>query len=122
MAQRHDDALFIQAGACNPQGVSKSLAASYDEAAKERRLAGTMSTDAVSKDPACQLILHQLCHLAGIWTSDHTVELAQQGKAFNWDVAVEHCKLHASAHVVDMWQGRYGIPAATPPTPETAPA
>jgi hypothetical protein len=57
---RYDDALYINAGACNPKGVARALVEAIDQVCRERN-----ATD-VRSDPAVQLILHQLCHLAGM--------------------------------------------------------
>lgn len=62
---RFDDALFVQAGACNGQAVARALVKAYDEAK-----ADTRSTGDANLDPAVQMILHQLCHLGGIITED----------------------------------------------------
>jgi hypothetical protein len=66
MAQRHDDALFIQAGACNPSGVARALVKAIDEARAE----GTE----VRADPAVRLICHQLAFLLNIYAIDNEVD------------------------------------------------
>ena len=62
---RFEEALFVQAGASNGRGVARALVKAYDEAATE-----TGSTFDSNHDPAVQMILHQLCHLGGIFTED----------------------------------------------------
>jgi len=54
-----EEALAINEGACNGRGISKSLAAIYDAFQDE----GTSGYNGASP---VRLILHQLCHLAGM--------------------------------------------------------
>jgi hypothetical protein len=65
MKNRFDDALFAQTGACNGRAVSHALVAAYAAAHTESR-----DTATSNNDPAVRLLLHQLCHLAGIPTMD----------------------------------------------------
>lgn len=58
MGKRHQDAVGIQQGACNPSGVARSLVAAIDEARAENP-----DTDSVRADPAVRLICHQLAFL-----------------------------------------------------------
>ena len=106
MAQRHDDAIFAQLGACNPQGLSKALARAYDEVAQDQRRGRIedRGTDGISRDPACQLIQHQLCYLAGIPTIDHPSEPGGKGTGFNYDTAMAECLRHASPEMVQQYQ------------------
>ena len=66
MAKRHDDALFIQQGACNPSGIAHSIV----EACQEMRAEpGHSGTNEITSDPAIRLMVHQLaflCHVAEI--------------------------------------------------------
>jgi hypothetical protein len=69
---RYDDALYAQAGACNPVALANSLAERLKEAMDEGH--GTMSA---RLDPACQLITHQLAFLMGLefgWRGDGYAE------------------------------------------------
>lgn len=56
--KRFDDALFIQAGACNPSGVARSLVQAIAEARADGVDART--------DPAVRLICHQLAFLCRV--------------------------------------------------------
>lgn len=58
---RWDDALFAQAGACNPVALANALVG-HLKAAKEEG----GGTDAARRDPACRLITHQLAYLMGL--------------------------------------------------------
>jgi hypothetical protein len=61
LMSRHDDALFIQAGACNPAGIARSLVKAIDECSAEG-----MDTTSIRSDPAVQLITHQLAYLMSV--------------------------------------------------------
>jgi hypothetical protein len=106
MARRHDDALFAQLGGGNPLGLSKGLARAFDEVAEDQRRGriSDRSTAALSRDPACQLILHQLCFLAGIGTFDHPREPGGTGTGFNYDIAIAECLRHASPEIVQQYR------------------
>jgi hypothetical protein len=96
MAKRHDDALFIQAGACNPIAISRSLSwacgAAHDDDAKKPpgKRQGFM---AIRQDPAVRLITHQLCHLFGMIVDDTPQSYPE---AFGWKKAYDECLLQAS--------------------------
>lgn len=61
--KRHKDALFIQAGACNPSAIALTFA----EACREMRaLPGHKGTNELRQDPALRLMVHQLAYLMGI--------------------------------------------------------
>lgn len=60
MHTRWDDALYAQAGACNPWALANSLAKHLRQAADEGG-----GTDAARSCPACRLITHQLAFLMG---------------------------------------------------------
>lgn len=108
MTQRHDDALFAQGGACNGLAVSKALAAAYTEAREELR-----DTYKVNRDPAIRLILHQLCHLAGLPTMDSEIP-----SGFRWLQDEEACRRLASDNTLT------GLRLERPPAaaPTDAPA
>jgi hypothetical protein len=55
---RHDNALLIQQGACNPAGIARSLVEACDECLKE----GVSQRE----DAAVRLIVHQLAHLMAV--------------------------------------------------------
>lgn len=59
MSKRHNDALFIWAGACNPSGIARSIA---DACAAVIRENGDQRTD-----PAVRLMVAQLAYLVGVW-------------------------------------------------------
>jgi hypothetical protein len=80
---RFDDALFIQAGAVNGLAISKALHRAYEAARSESR-----NTKTTNQDPAVQLILHQLCHLAAIPTKDKDYV---NGEWWSWDRATMEC-------------------------------
>jgi hypothetical protein len=63
MANRHNDALGIQKGACNPHGITRSLIEALDEARQDPTVNGTRG---VCYDPAVRLIVHQLAYICGI--------------------------------------------------------
>ena len=95
MAKRHDNALFIQAGACNGLGISKALADAYSEAWAEE-----IGTTATNKDQAVRLILHQLCHLAGIDADGYRELKSIAAGGFDWDIAYQYCIDQASTDVL----------------------
>lgn len=80
---RFEEALFVQAGASNGLGVSLALNRAYREAATE-----TGSTREANRDPAVQMILHQLCHLAEIPISETSVRIR---RGFRWRSAYREC-------------------------------
>jgi hypothetical protein len=63
MSKRHDDALVIQMGACNPSGIARALVEACDEARGEH-------VEQVAMDPAVRLIVHQLAHLCHLHEVD----------------------------------------------------
>lgn len=93
MARRHNDALYVQMGACNPRAVARSLVQALDDAAAERP-----STDQVRRDEACRLICHQLAHLMGVYEVDHD--------AVTWRRLVDTCSAMADESVVKLFNYR----------------
>lgn len=77
MAKRHEDALNIQQGACNPSGVARALVKAIDECREE----GKRARD----DSAVMLILHQLCWISGL--GDVAI-----GPWNGWDAATAECE------------------------------
>ncbi len=71
--KRHQDALAIQQGACNPSGIARALVAACDEA----RSAGV----APSEDPAVKLIVHQMAFIVGVPTCEDGLGYAAWTKA-----------------------------------------
>ena len=65
MNTRNRDAIAIQPGSCIHSGVDRELVRAIDEASQENP-----DTDAVSADPACRLICHQLAFLMGVGRID----------------------------------------------------
>lgn len=82
---RFEEALFIQGGACNGRAIAKALVKAYEEAHLERQ-----GTDKTNADPAVQLIVHQLCHLAQINTDDGERHRSNPA-IFCWDRAYQEC-------------------------------
>jgi hypothetical protein len=80
---RHDDALFIQLGACNPSGVARSLVKAIDECHAE-----DMDTMKIRNDHAVRLITHQLAFLMNIRSLDHS-------PLEDYRTAMEECYLKA---------------------------
>lgn len=78
MATRHEEALFIQMGACNPAGMARSLVKACDECLRE----GTSQQN----DPAVRLIVHQIAYICGITTGAE--ELARMP---DWDTCTKAC-------------------------------
>ena len=94
MAKRHDDALYAQAGACNFAAVVKT---GLLEAAQAVRAEGGRP----GKDPAVRMIMHQLCHLAGIEVRDTVREAHHYPEAFDWDRDYQVCIDNASERVLE---------------------
>ena len=63
MAKRHDDALAIQKGACNPSGIAHSIINACWEIRAEPNHTGT---DQIKNDPAVKLMVHQLAFICGV--------------------------------------------------------
>lgn len=68
MSKRHADALAVQAGACNPHAVARSLVSALDECR-----AANMDTPTTCADPAVRLIAHQLAFLLRVAEFDSTL-------------------------------------------------
>jgi len=58
MAKRHQDALAIQCGACNPSGIALAIVDACREARAERKDA--------TQDAAVRLMVHQLAFLCNV--------------------------------------------------------
>lgn len=67
MTTRWDDALAIQRGACNPKAIARTLVRMMDDP-------DLTSTDAIRKDPACRLVVHQLAYLFDIDTVNSALQ------------------------------------------------
>jgi hypothetical protein len=65
--QRFSDALAIQAGACNPIAISRSLVRAVEEVRD-------LDTNAICADPAVRLIVHQLAFLTNVASLNHNFE------------------------------------------------
>jgi hypothetical protein len=92
MAQRHDDALYIQHGACNPIAIVNTLDDAIAEILAEQETfqpAERRGHPAILQDPAIRLILHQLCHLTGIITMT-----CEHPSGFSWDRSIDACLVH----------------------------
>ncbi len=100
MAKRHDDALFIQTGACNALAVGKSLhdaMVAATEEDRQRPSAERQGGFAVRRDPAVRLIAHQLCHLLGIIVDDAS---GTHPASFVYDAEYAACLLAAGDDTV----------------------
>jgi hypothetical protein len=97
---RFDDALFAQAGACNPVALANALV-THLKAAKEEG----NGTDAARRDPACRLIAHQLAHLMGI-------EFGFPGNEH--EECVQACIARASPSVVEACGAKVSYPLPAP--------
>jgi hypothetical protein len=62
MLDRHSNALFIAAGACNPSGIAHSI---LDACREIRGEPGTGTAD-ITGDPAVRLMVYQLAFICGI--------------------------------------------------------
>ena len=100
MAKRHDDALLIQQGACNPIAIANTLVDAIGEARKA-------PDEYITRDPAVRLITHQLCHVLGIMT-DAASGLPAHPDRFDWKTDYNACVELASDPVLD----RIGKPRA----------
>ena len=60
MAKRHETALFIAAGACNPSAIAHSI---YEACAEMRAEPDHRGTLQIRMDPAIRLMVHQLAFL-----------------------------------------------------------
>lgn len=65
MTNRFNDAILVQAGACNPHGITRSLLRALDACRDEG-----LDTNAVCADPAIRLIAHQLAFILGVGELD----------------------------------------------------
>jgi len=63
MSKRHQDALGIQQGACNPHAIARALVSALDECRAENV--------APDHDVASALICHQLAYLLNVAGIDH---------------------------------------------------
>ncbi len=83
--KRASDALAIQAGACNPLGITNSLLRHMQNLARQPDSKGTSE---ILEDPACRLIVHQLAFLFktdaiddGLLTYSHLVDECKRSAA-----------------------------------------
>lgn len=89
MSKRHDDALFIQDGACNPLAIANTMLAAMHEVRAEGG-----GSEAMARDPAVRLMLHQLCHLARL----HTVDWNTNTECFDYTRETDACQTLAQLH------------------------
>jgi hypothetical protein len=82
--KRHQDAIAIQAGACNPSSIAHSIV----EACKEIRdtPAVRYSGKQITDDPAVRLMVHQLAYICNVARLDDLTEYGQ---------AVNECRLRS---------------------------
>lgn len=88
MRNRYADALFIQAGACNPIAVARRLVTAIDEVRAE---SGQINMPAIEQDPAVRLICHQLAFLLGVGALFNSTE--------EWTKCMEICQEKADVEV-----------------------
>ncbi len=82
MGKRHQDAIMIQDGACNPHGITRSLVHALGECRDEG-----MDTAATCADPAIRLIVHQLAFLCCVRALDDRLTIYSQ--------AIDQCRREA---------------------------
>lgn len=61
--KRHNDALAIQCGACNPSGIALAIVEACREIRAQQNHKGTAE---ITSDPAVRLMVHQLAYLTGV--------------------------------------------------------
>jgi hypothetical protein len=79
MSKRHENAIGIQKGACNPSGIANAIV----EACKEARDEGVPP----SQCPAVQLMVHQLASVMGV-----DLFFSASGGHHYWLEAVKACE------------------------------
>lgn len=85
MAKRHETALYMQAGACNPSGIARALVETIDQARADGH--------DPREDAACKLVLHQL---AAVMRMNYMTLLSDE----QYRAAMTECVRHAGASVV----------------------
>ena len=80
MAKRHRDALLIQAGACNPSGITHSIIEACQEIRAEPGYTGTAQ---ITSDPAVRLMVHQLAFICRLHEIEYSVDA--------WGEAMDAC-------------------------------
>ncbi len=85
-ARRFSDALFMQAGACNPSGIAHTLVNACREVLAE---GGDQR-----KDPAVRLIAHQLAWILDVAEVDSNLD--------SYRGAVDSCIIRADARTVEV--------------------
>jgi hypothetical protein len=86
--KRHNNALAIWAGACNPSAVALSIA----EACQELRASGQGSTQTLCSDPAVRLMAYQLAYLTGVISGAE-----EMAKGPNVSACVTLCEIETGA-------------------------
>ena len=89
MTKRHNDAIAISDGACNPHAIARSLVRALDECRS-----ANFDTDATTHDPAIQLIVSQLAYICGIWNG------ISDWRNGSFDPARRICVAHTDAEKV----------------------
>lgn len=67
--KRHNDAIAIQAGACNPSGIALAI---VDACREIRESDGFSGTAQICSDPAVRLMVHQLAFICGLACDFHS--------------------------------------------------
>jgi hypothetical protein len=83
MAKRHEDAVFIQGGACNIVPLAKAL----ENAAREAREEGIQP----SEDAAVRLIVHQLAFLTNYYAMENDMD---------YIICITECKSRSPYHQI----------------------
>jgi hypothetical protein len=67
---RHNDAIGIQAGACNLSGVARALVRAINQCRTENK-----GTQEVRDDAAIRMIVHQMAFLCNVYEIDNTSDV-----------------------------------------------
>lgn len=112
MRSRHEDALFIQEGACNPVAIAGTI---HQHMLKMHR--DKCGHDAIRTDPAIRLMIHQLAYLCHIPAMEHSpycdmymadpahdpaeCESCRYYQRFSYSKAMEDCRAAKKAAMED---------------------
>ena len=94
MARRHNDAMTIQCGACNPVGIAQAIVEACREIRSEPSFNGT---NFITTDPAIRLMVHQLAFICGVINGAE--EFTDKP---NYSKAMEACREKAHASLSDL--------------------
>jgi len=77
MSKRNENAIIISDGASNPRAILRAMLQAENEITAE----GNTSTHMYLTDPALKLMVHQLCFLMNIPTSEDLLEWEEWRRA-----------------------------------------